>query len=139
MKQGDTYSFPFSFTQDAVVQFASVTGDKNPIHIDPEYALGTTYKKPIMHGYLAGSIFSRVLGTMFPGEGTVYLKQTMEFLRPVYPGEQYEAIFTVKEVFPEKNKATIETIIRDSNKKLNIRGEASIMNKLKIVPESAQG
>jgi acyl dehydratase len=82
---------------------------------------------------LGGSIFSKVFGTLFPGEGTVYLSQTMKFLRPMYVNTEYEAVFTVKEVNYEKNLATVSTQMLDkATQKVTIDGEASVMNKTVI-------
>lgn len=128
-----TYKHQFSFTQDQVNDFAKVSGDTNPLHLDAEFAATTPFKKPIMHGFLGGSIFSMVLGTKFPGPGSVYLKQSMEFLRPMYVDNQYEATFTVKEIDVAKNRALIETKIVDlQTNKTTMTGEALIMNKEQI-------
>ena len=133
MEIGTIYKHQFSFTQDQVNDFAKVSGDTNPLHLAAEFAATTPFKKPIMHGFLGGSIFSMVLGTKFPGEGSVYLKQSMEFLRPMYVETEYEAIFTVKELDLVKNKALIETKIVDlQTNKSTMMGEALIMNKEQI-------
>ncbi len=133
MEIGQTYKHPFVFSQDQVNDFAQVSGDTNPLHLDPEFAATTPFKKPIMHGFLGGSIFSMVLGTKFPGPGSVYLKQAMEFLRPMYVDQNYEAIFTVKEIDIAKNRVLIETKIIDSQTgKTTISGEALIMNKEQV-------
>ena len=130
---GDTFRHTFSFTQAQVALFAEVTGDTNPLHLDEQYAATTAFKRPIMHGFLGGSIFSKVFGTLFPGEGTVYLSQTMKFLRPMYVNTEYEAVFTVKEVNYEKNLATVSTQMLDkATQKVTIDGEASVMNKTVI-------
>jgi hypothetical protein len=69
----------------------------------------------------------------FPGEGTIYLKQEMNFKRPMYAGIQYEAVLTVKEVNKEKHSAVIETKVKEKESgKVNLIGEASIMNKERI-------
>jgi acyl dehydratase len=128
------YRHEFNFSQAEVVKFAEVTGDHNPIHLDAEYAKNTVFKQPIMHGFLGGSVFSKVFGTLFPGEGSVYLRQSMEFLRPMLAGQTYEAVFTVKEINAEKHRAVIETIIYDkTTQKATLKGEAEIMNSLQIV------
>jgi len=133
IEQGTTYSHEFSFTQDEVVTFAEVTGDKNPVHLDAAYAAGTMFKKPIMHGFLGGSVFSKVFGTLFPGEGTIYLKQSMAFMRPMFVDVAYEVKMTVKEVNKEKHRATVETIIADkATGDVVISGEATVMNVEKI-------
>ncbi len=128
-----TYTHAFSFTQHEVNQFAEVTGDKNPVHTDATYAAKTLFKRPIMHGMLGASLFSKVFGTLFPGEGTIYLKQSLGFLKPMYVDTAYEAVFTVKEVIKEKNRAIVETIIKDAaTGTICTTGEATVMNVDKI-------
>lgn len=129
----EVYKHKFSFTQDDIVKFAQVTGDNNPVHLDATYAAGTMFKVPIMHGMLGASLFSKVFGTLFPGEGTIYLKQSLSFLRPMYVDTKYTAIFTVKEIMAEKNRAIIETVILDPSKDLICTtGEATVMNLIAI-------
>lgn len=129
IEQGTTYTHEFSFTQDEVVKFAEVTGDKNPVHLDAAYAAGTMFKKPIMHGFLGGSVFSKVFGTLFPGEGTIYLKQSMSFMRPMFVNTVYEVRMVIKEVNKEKHRANVETNIVDkATGDVVISGEATVMN-----------
>lgn len=128
MEIGDKYIHKFEFTQDQVQGFADVTGDNNPVHLDAEYAATTMFKRPIVHGMLGASLFSKVFGTIFPGEGTIYLNQTLNFMRPMYVNEPYEAIFEVKEVLLEKNRAIITTTILNSEGKAAVTGEATLMN-----------
>lgn len=131
---GQVYKHSFSFTQKDVENFAEITGDKNPIHLDAAYAAETVFKRPIMHGFLGASIFSKVFGTLFPGEGTIYLKQAMAFVKPMYVETSYEAVFTVKEVIKEKNRAIIETTIVESETgDATVKGEATVMNVREIV------
>ncbi|MGF1533360.1 MAG: MaoC family dehydratase [Bernardetiaceae bacterium] len=129
LKAGDTFVHRFSFSQDDVVAFAEVSGDKNPVHLDPEYAAQTMFKQPIMHGFLGASVFSKVFGTLFPGEGTIYLKQELSFLRPMTVDTEYEATFTVQEVNPERHRGIIASEIKDIAKdKITLRGVAELMN-----------
>lgn len=129
----EIYRHEFSFSQDDIVKFAAVTGDKNPVHLDAQYAATTMFKIPIMHGMLGASLFSKVFGTLFPGEGTIYLKQSLSFLKPMYVDTAYEAVFTVKEINAEKHRATIETVILDKTSgALCTSGEATVMNTSKI-------
>lgn len=62
---GDTYEHEFRFSQDDVIAFAQLTGDDNPLHLDPEYAATTPFKRPIIHGMLGASVFTKVIGTKF--------------------------------------------------------------------------
>ena len=130
---GDTFEFLFSFSQDEVDAFAKISGDNNPVHLDSTYAATTVYKKPIIHGFLGSSVISRIFGTMWPGEGTVYLHQQLSFKRPMYVDQEYKAVLSVKEVLEGKHRATIVTnIIEVANNKPVVTGEAQIMNKEKL-------
>lgn len=91
------------------------------------------FKRPIMHGFLGGSVFSKVFGTLFPGEGTIYLKQSMAFMRPMFVNTIYEVKMTVKEVNKEKHRANVETVIADKTTgDVVISGEATVMNVTQI-------
>ena len=113
--------------------FARVTGDSNPLHLDAEYASATPFKKPIMHGMMGAGIFSRIFGVQFPGNGSVYMGQTIDFKRPMYTGVVYEVIITVKSIDAGKYTAVFSTEIFDKTTgKICTTGEAKIMNKEKI-------
>jgi acyl dehydratase len=133
IETGTNYTHTFRFTQKEVELFAQVTGDKNPVHLDADYAAKTMFKRPIMHGFLGGSVFSKIFGTLFPGEGTIYLKQSMAFMRPMFVDTDYEVRMNVKEVNKEKHRATVETVIVDkATGDVVINGEATVMNVEKI-------
>lgn len=125
-----TFEYSFKFSQKDVNAFAEATGDKNPIHLDEEYAKSTTFKRRIIHGFLGGSIFSKVFGTLFPGEGTIYLKQDMSFFKPMFTDENYTANFKIIEVFPLKHRALVKTQIINSENEIVITGEALISHKM---------
>jgi acyl dehydratase len=132
LQPGQSYRYAFSFNQADVEAFARLTGDTNPLHLDAEYAAHTAFRRPIMHGLLGASVFSKVLGTIFPGEGTVYLKHEIEFTQPMYVDVPYEAVVTIKEL-GEKFTAKIETLILEKETgKVTINGEALVMNRQKV-------
>jgi acyl dehydratase len=127
------YLHEFKFSQSEVLKFAELTGDNNPVHTDDTYASKTIFKRPVIHGMLGASIFSKIFGTLFPGEGTIYLGQNLNFMRPMYPDTEYEAVLIVKEVLKDKHKAVIETIIKDKlTGKICTSGEATLYNANKI-------
>jgi acyl dehydratase len=133
MQINDTHSHSFRFSQTDVEAFARVTGDNNPLHLDADFAVQTPFKRPIIHGMLGASIFTKVLGTEFPGYGSVYLAQTLEFLRPMFVDTDYEATFTVQAIDPEKHTAKILGEIRDvQTKKVTTKGVATLMHREKI-------
>jgi len=124
-----TFEHPFRFTQEEVQRFADLTGDNNPLHLDAAYAATTNFKRPIIHGMLGATVFTKVLGTQFPGFGSIYLKQTLEFLRPMFVETDYKAVFTIKSIQEEKHIAEISTEIVDVNtRKIVTRGIATMIN-----------
>lgn len=110
-------------------KFAKISGDNNPIHINQEYAKNTPFGQCIVHGFFAGAVFSRVFGTMWPGEGTVYMMQEMSFRAPVFVEKDYKACFKVLEVNSEKHRGVIECILQDTEGKQAIVGKAMLMHK----------
>ena len=128
LELGQKYTHSFSYSQEQVNEFARVTGDNNPVHLDEEFASKSIFKRRIAHGMLGASILSKVFGTLFPGNGTIYLNQTLNFLRPMYVEEEYEAVFEVKELIIDKNRAIISTTIINKEGKSVLSGEATIMN-----------
>ncbi|MCU0417646.1 MAG: MaoC family dehydratase [Cytophagaceae bacterium] len=130
---GDTFEHEFTYTQEQVNAFAELSGDKNPIHIDPAYAANTPFKKPIVHGIFSMAVISKVMGMEFPGEGTVYLKQVVEFKRPIYMDTKYKVQTTFKEVNRDKHTAIVTTNIVDATtNKIHLQGEATIFHPTKI-------
>lgn len=126
---GSSFERPVRFTQNQVVQFAALTGDNNPLHLDAEYAATTPFKRPIIHGMLGATVFTKVLGTEFPGHGSIYLNQTIDFLRPMFVDMDYIAVFTIKSINPDKHIAEITTEIKDAaTRKVVTRGVATMIN-----------
>ena len=74
---GMSYQIVKSFSQDDVKTFADLSMDDNPIHLDKEYAHNSIFKQNLVHGFLVGSLFSAIIGTKMPGNGSIYLNQTM--------------------------------------------------------------
>jgi 3-hydroxybutyryl-CoA dehydratase len=130
INKGSIFEYEFVFDQADVELFAKATGDFNPIHLDKEYASNTIFKKPIIHGFLGGSVFSKVFGTMFPGEGTIYLKQSMAFYKPMYVGENYKAVFTVLDLISGKKRALVKTEVFNGKGVIVIDGEALIQHNI---------
>ena len=92
-----------------VDSFAEITGDNNPIHMDEKYASKTPFKKCIAHGILSAGFISSVLAKHMPGPGTVYLSQTLQFLSPVFIGDELEVSVRVKHIREDKPIANLET------------------------------
>lgn len=128
LKVGDHYEEKVRFTQANVDKFAEISGDNNPIHINPEYAAKTPFGKPIVHGFFAGAVFSKVFGTQWPGEGTIYMFQDMAFRAPVFVENDYVAKFEIIEVNEEKHRGVIKCTLEDADGRQLIIGQAKLMH-----------
>lgn len=107
IKVGSSHIETFKVTNDQVINFAKITGDYNPIHIDEEYAKSTPFKKRIAHGILIAGFISNILANKLPGPGTIYLKQELNFIFPVF----IDDTVTVKvEVIEQKEQKPIYTL-----------------------------
>jgi acyl dehydratase len=116
-----------------VIAFAQLTGDDNPLHLDPDYAATTAFKRPIIHGMLSASVFTKIIGTRFPGYGSIYMGQTFQFMRPMFVDTDYRVKFTVISLNPEKHTGEILGEITDATTgKTTIKGVATLMHKEKI-------
>jgi acyl dehydratase len=136
MTVGDTREYTRIITKEDVQAFARVTADYNPAHFDEDYCKTTMFKQPIVHGMLVGSLFSKIFGLDYPGEGTIYVSQSLTFLKPVYPDQELTIRVTVSSLDKAKNRAYFTTdVLSKDNKKL-LTGEAMLMpKKLKQMEE----
>ncbi len=126
---GDTDSFTKTITEYDIVQFARLTGDFNPVHLDHEYAKTTPFKERIAHGILSGSIISTVLGMRLPGQNTIYLSQNFKFLLPVKIGDTIKAYVEVVEKRDEKKIIKLKTKVINQRQEMVVDGEAVVMKK----------
>lgn len=110
----------------AIVAFAAVTGDENPVHLDEAYAATTPFKTRIAHGMLSAGYISAVIGTKLPGPGAIYMSQALKFKRPVKIGDAVTARATITVIDAEKGRVTLETVCEVDGKAV-LEGEALIM------------
>lgn len=124
---GDSAEITKTITEADVQAFADVTGDHNPIHVDDAFAKTTRFGRRIAHGMLTASLISSVLANKLPGEGSVYLGQTLQFVAPVFPGDEVTARVTIKEIREDKPIIKLETICLNQRSEVVIRGEATVL------------
>lgn len=127
MKTGDRASLKKAFTEQEVEDFAKISMDDNPIHLDDEFAKGTRFGQKIVHGMLVSSLLSGVMGSRLPGKGAVYLGQSLKFTAPVFIGEEVTAEAEVIHIREDKPIATLRTKITKSNGEVAVEGEAVVM------------
>ncbi len=127
IKLGDKFSTTRKITDGLVRQFAEVSGDYNPIHLDDEFAKNTRFGKRIAHGMLSGALISAVLGYEFRERKIVYLSQTMKFVHPVFIDDTVTATATVKKIRGDKPIIKLETVCTNQNGETLVTGEAVVM------------
>jgi 3-hydroxybutyryl-CoA dehydratase len=123
---GQEASLSTTVSEADIVAFAEISGDKNPVHIDAQYAAGTMFKERIAHGMLSAAYISAVFGMKLPGPGAIYISQTMNFKAPVKIGDTVVTTVKVIELIAEKKRARFETVC-SVNGKAVVQGEAVLM------------
>lgn len=127
LKIGEQASFTKTITETDIVNYAGLTGDFNPAHINEEYARNTFFKGRIAHGMLSAGLISAVLGTKLPGPGAIYVSQNLKFTAPVKVNDTITASVEVIEKDEEKNRVKINTSCTNQNGETVIKGEAVLM------------
>ena len=125
-KVGDRISINVQVTDKMVRQFAEMSGDFNPIHLDDDYAKGTRFGRRIAHGMICGALISRTLA-MELGSGGIYLSQTLKFLQPVFIDDVLTIELHVASLRAEKGIASIETTVKKQSGETCVKGDAMIM------------
>ncbi|WP_028305157.1 MaoC/PaaZ C-terminal domain-containing protein [Oceanospirillum maris] len=123
---GDTATLERALTEKELVLFAAVSGDVNPVHLDPEFAKTTMFGEQIAHGMWSGSLISAALATVLPGPGTIYLGQELSFRRPVKLSDTLTVTLTVTEKL-SKNRVIIDTLVTNQNDEKVVVGTATVM------------
>lgn len=129
IKVGDTYSFSKKVSNEDVISFAEVSGDKNPLHLDDEFAKNTMFKGRIAHGMIGAGIISAAIGMGMPGLGTTYLSQDLKFKKAVRIDDTLTVDLEVTEI-KEKEKfdiATLTTVCKNQDGEVVIEGVASVI------------
>lgn len=130
IKTGDIFTHDFSYTQDQVNTYAQISGDTNPLHINAEVGAASMFGRCIVHGHYSASVFTKIFGTLLHADGHIYMSQNTRFMRPMFVDTPYQAVITVKEVFPDKNRVLYETKVIDvATGTETILGDALLMNK----------
>jgi 3-hydroxybutyryl-CoA dehydratase len=127
IKLGDTAYFSKTVSESDVYLYAGITGDLNPAHINEAHAKNTFFKTRIAHGLLTAGFISSVLGMQLPGPGTIYMRQSLNFLAPVRFGDTITAKVEVVEVIAEKNRVRLKTTCTNQEGTVVLDGEAMVI------------
>ena len=127
IKIGLEHHFEISINEKLEEDFAQISGDFNPLHMDEQYAKKTKFGKRVCHGMLLGSFFSRLIGMYLPGKNALYFSQNLNFIEPCFIGD----IVIVKGKITDKSEATkmikIETTIKNDTGKILVEGIAQVL------------
>lgn len=126
LHEGDTATFTRTLTEKELVLFAAVSGDYNPVHLDPDFAANSIFEERIAHGMWSGSLISAALATVMPGPGTIYLDQSLSFKRPVKLDDTLTVNLTVlrKE---SKNRVVFQCSVTNQKNQKVVIGEAKVI------------
>lgn len=124
---GDTAQYTRLVTEREIQLFAAVSGDHNPVHLDPEYAGKTQFGECIAHGMLTGAFISAAIAMQLPGPGTIYLGQNLQFRAPVTLGDTVTVNLTVIDKHESKPWVTIDCKVVNQNDVTVAKGEAKVM------------
>lgn len=117
-----------TITERDVVAFAEISGDKNPMHLDAEYARQTRFGARIAHGAFTLGLISVVLGNQLPGNGTVYLSQSIKFLKPVFFDDTITATVEISAIRTDKGIITLKTDCTNQRGEKIAEGEAVVFH-----------
>ncbi len=126
IRLGQTAQISKKITDTDLALFAAVTGDFNPIHFDPVYAAATPFKERIAHGMILAGLISAVIGMKLPGQGTIYLQQTLHFLAPVKVGDVLTASVEVIDLL-ERHRVRLKTKCVKQDGVVVLDGEALVI------------
>ncbi len=121
---GDTASISKVITSEMIEKFAEISGDDNPVHLDEEFAKTTVFGERVAHGILVTGLISNVLGRKLPGYGSIYVSQSVQFMRPVKIGDEITATIEIIEKDERRGTCKCKTTCTNQLGKVVIRGEA---------------
>ena len=122
--QSDTYER--IVTEKDIEDFAKISGDNNPVHLDEDFAKTTIFKGRIAHGMLAASFISTTVGTKLPGYGAIYISQNLKFKGPVRIGDKVVTTATIEDINIERKRVTMLTKCAVGDK-IVVDGQAELM------------
>ena len=122
LKVGDKGEITKTITEGDVKKFVEICGDVNPIHVDDEFTRNTPLKIKIVHGILVSSLISAVVGTKVPGPGSVWLDQSLKFLKPVRINDTITAISEIMVKIEERQHVIVRTTCKNQNNEIVIEG-----------------
>ena len=126
LEVGQSATYERTVSETDIAQFAELSGDHNPVHLDEAFAAKTLFKGRIAHGMLSAAFISTTVGTKLPGHGSIYVSQSLRFRAPVRIGDTVVTTATVKAINRERRRVTMEPVCR-VGETVVLDGEAELM------------
>lgn len=123
---GDSATLSRTLRPEDIQLFAVISGDMNPTHVDPEFAASSQFREVVGHGMWGGLLFSNILGTQFPGPGTIYVEQSLHFERPVRIGDTLTVTVTCTRKFEHNHHLLLDCRCVNQEGELVIHGHAEV-------------
>lgn len=123
---GDRAKVIYSISESAVVGFAGLSGDWNPLHLDAGFARRSGFPGPIAHGILVGGYLSGLIGNHFPGPGALWMKQSFNWRQPVLIGDTITIELTIRQISPATKIVVVDLEVTNQRKEVVIDGEGVI-------------
>ncbi len=124
---GQKKQFKIVVTESMVKEFAKLSGDYNPLHMDENYSKSTKFKKRVCHGLLLTSFFSQLLGMHMPGKNSLYLSQTVKFVSPCFINDEIIVEGKVIDKSSSTKIITLKTTITNTTGNRLIDGQAKVL------------
>ena len=124
---GQKVKFTEVISESMIDEFAKLSGDYNPHHMDESYARKTRFKKRICHGMLLGSLFSRLIGMHLPGKHSLYFSQSLNFLYPAFIDDKVTVEGEIVKISRSTGIITLKTRITKENNIELVTGEAKVV------------
>lgn len=125
INEGDTFSFELKITERMIDDFAALTGDVSPLHMDAVFAAGRGFGGRVVHGMLLAGFISRMVGVHFPGENAVLQTANLKFHAPAYPEESFRISATVDQV--SRSVGVIVLSVRIDNSRTNEKTASAVL------------
>lgn len=127
LAEGEVASWSHEITDEDVDAFTELSGDGNPLHVEDDFARRHGFRARVAHGMLLGAYLSRVLGTLLPGPGVVWMSQSTRFMQPAYVGDRVDVVVRITHKSPALRTLVLETSISNHREETLMTGEAKVM------------
>mgnify|MGYP005633032577 FL=1 len=124
---GQTETFELVITESMLDDFARLSGDYNPLHMNENYANSTIFKRRVCHGMLVASFFSRLVGMYIPGKNALYFSQTLKFIQPCFIDDTLKIEGKVLDKSESTKLITLKTSVFNDMGKCIIDGQAKVL------------